>query len=132
MRAFWAPGRVNLIGEFTDLADGLVLPAALELGIRIECVPAERTRLTSDDFPGTSDDAPWDTSRARQAVARGRFRFAPGELADALAALGDAVVRPAAGIAYTAEHEAAMDPPQGQALVDRIAAELDPRGVLAA
>jgi galactokinase len=59
VRAFWAPGRVNLIGEFTDLADGLVLPAALELGIRIECVPAERTRLTSDDSPGTSDDAPW-------------------------------------------------------------------------
>jgi galactokinase len=59
VRAFWAPGRVNLIGEFTDLADGLVLPAALELGIRIECVPAGRTHLTSDDLPGTSDDAPW-------------------------------------------------------------------------
>ena len=30
-RSFWAPGRVNLIGEYTDLAGGLVLPAALDL-----------------------------------------------------------------------------------------------------
>ena len=59
LRAFWAPGRVNLIGEFTDLRGGLVLPAALELGIRIDCAAAERTRLTSDDFAGASDDAPW-------------------------------------------------------------------------
>jgi len=59
LRAFWAPGRVNLIGEFTDLRGGLVLPAALELGTRIDCVVAPRTRLTSDDFPGSSDDAAW-------------------------------------------------------------------------
>jgi len=35
-RRFWAPGRVNLIGEFTDLAGGLALPAAIDLGITIE------------------------------------------------------------------------------------------------
>jgi galactokinase len=27
----WAPGRANLIGEYTDVADGFVLPVALEL-----------------------------------------------------------------------------------------------------
>jgi len=48
------------------------------------------------------------------------------------AGLGDAVVRPTAGIAYTAERTVETDPVPGQALVDRIAAELDPRGVLAA
>jgi galactokinase len=47
-RTFWAPGRVNLIGEFTDLVDGLVLPAALELGIRLDVRPADETRLESD------------------------------------------------------------------------------------
>ena len=79
-----------------------------------------------------SEHAPWDESRARQAAARGRLRFTPGDLAEALAGLGNAVVRPAAGIAYTDEQEGETDPVQGQALVDRIAAELDPRGVLAA
>ena len=58
-RSFWAPGRVNLIGEFTDLAGGLVLPVALDLGIRVDCVASERTLLTSDAFEGTSEDSNW-------------------------------------------------------------------------
>jgi glycolate oxidase FAD binding subunit len=78
------------------------------------------------------DAAVWAESRDRQAAALGRIRFTPGELADVLDGLGQAVVRPAAGVAYTAEGAAEAAPPAGQALVDRIAAELDPRGVLAA
>jgi galactokinase len=36
-----APGRVNLIGEYTDVNDGFVLPAAIDLEIRIGFVPTD-------------------------------------------------------------------------------------------
>jgi galactokinase len=47
-RKFTAPGRVNLIGEYTDLVGGRVLPAATSFGIMLECEPAEQTALRSD------------------------------------------------------------------------------------
>jgi len=74
---------VNLIGEFTDLSGGLVLPVAIDLGVRIECAVAERTLLTSDALGGTSDDADW-----------GRY---VGAVAEELAESG----RPAVGIGGT-------------------------------
>ena len=40
-----APGRVNLIGEHTDYNDGLVLPVAIDLEIRIALIPTEGRRV---------------------------------------------------------------------------------------
>ena len=49
-RSFLAPGRVNLIGEYTDLVGGLVLPVAIGAGITIECEAADRIELVSEGF----------------------------------------------------------------------------------
>jgi galactokinase len=51
VRTFFAPGRVNLIGEYTDLVGGLVLPVAIEPGITLRCVSAGEVRLSSRDAP---------------------------------------------------------------------------------
>src|SRR3954467_14588301 len=32
---FWAPGRVNLIGDHTDYNDGFVMPMAIDCGVSV-------------------------------------------------------------------------------------------------
>ena len=47
-RSFFAPGRVNLIGEYTDLVGGLALPAAIDLGVTLTIEPAAELSIVSD------------------------------------------------------------------------------------
>ena len=47
-RSFFAPGRVNLIGEYTDLMGGVALPAAIGLGVTLTVEPAEELSIVSD------------------------------------------------------------------------------------
>lgn len=56
MRVF-APGRINLVGEHTDYSGGLVLPAAIQLGITVDVhATSDRVEL---ERPSPYADAVW-------------------------------------------------------------------------
>jgi galactokinase len=93
MRAFWAPGRVNLLGEHVDYSGGLVLPAALDLGVRVEGDADARIRLVSDR-ESEAVDLPAGGGHPGEAAGWGRYVAA---VAAELATLG----RPAVGFAGT-------------------------------
>jgi glycolate oxidase FAD binding subunit len=79
------------------------------------------------------DPDAWDESRRRQGEAHGVLRFEPGRLAETLAGLDEAVVRPAAGVAYTPGDTVSQGPdPTLELLLERIRLAFDPNGVLAA
>jgi galactokinase len=69
-RRFWAPGRVNLIGEFTDLARGLALPAALDLGITLVAEPAQTIELRSREL---DEDVSLAADGSGEAAGFGRY-----------------------------------------------------------
>ena len=55
---FAAPGRVNLMGEFTDVSEGWVLPFALSMTVQAAVARrADNTVLASTGLPGVSDEA---------------------------------------------------------------------------
>jgi galactokinase len=107
-RRFWAPGRVNLIGDHTDYAGGLVLPIAVDLGIEVSVEAAERIVLVS---AGSTVDVAGDG--AGETDGWGRY---PAAVAAELAELG----RPAVGIAG----ELSTDLPIGAGLSSSAALEV--------
>src|SRR5687767_6599292 len=67
-RVFYAPGRVNLIGEHTDYNDGFVLPSAIDRGTAVAAAARgdRRVRVCSRNFGEDVEfdlDAPGEPAR---------------------------------------------------------------------
>ena len=88
MLATWAPGRVNLIGEHTDYSGGLVLPAAIQLGITVEVASAADEISLTSTRDGVAEPFAADGTGA---AATGWARYGQAVAAE-LAALGRAPV----------------------------------------
>jgi glycolate oxidase FAD binding subunit len=78
----------------------------------------------------------WQESRRRQGAARGRLRFSPADLDDALERVSEGVIRPSAGVAYTADESPRGSEPQGgndasRRLQECVLRAFDPNGTLA-
>lgn len=91
-RQFFAPGRVNLIGDHTDYGGGLALPIAIDAGVIVKGRASQRIELTSALYPERVDvDASGGTSDGWGAL--------PAAVAAELNELG----RPAVGFTGTVE-----------------------------
>ncbi|HEY6328468.1 MAG TPA: galactokinase [Blastocatellia bacterium] len=63
-RLFWAPGRLNLIGEHTDYNDGFVLPMALDRGTLV-AARARPDRVLRIHSANINETAEFDMDRSR-------------------------------------------------------------------
>lgn len=129
VRVVRAPGRVNLIGEYTDFNLGFVLPAAIDLEIRIAYLPTDDRQVTLtrlDD--GVSDNFDLDAPRERS----GSFLDYVAGTAWALDGAGltmtglrgviTTTLPPSAGLSSSA----AIELTSAWALLDEAAASVDP------
>jgi galactokinase len=88
-RVYRAPGRVNLIGEYTDFNDGFVMPAAIGRNCWVAAAPRADRKLAihSEEFPETFE---WDFAAGEPAPA-GKWSDYPVGVAVLLARSGVAL-----------------------------------------
>jgi galactokinase len=129
IRVVRAPGRVNLIGEHTDYNDGFVLPAAIDLEIRIAYLPSgdDRVELTRLD-DGSRDSFRLQSGRARGGTWLDYVAGTAWSLAETEAPLKGlrgvvaSTLPPNAGLSSSAAIELAS----AWAMLDDVAGDVDP------
>jgi galactokinase len=132
IRVVRAPGRVNLIGEHTDYNQGLVLPAAIDLEIRIAYLPTddrhvELVRLDGGERGGFDLDAlPAKAGRWLDYVVGTAWALDEAGLAlTGLRGVIASTLPPGAGLSSSAAIELAS----AWALLDDPATTIDPFGL---
>jgi galactokinase len=117
MRAFRAPGRVNLIGDHTDYNDGFVLPLAIdrECVVRIDPPTADSVVVRSEQLAGAvsvpadgSVDPAALTGWGRYVAGVVRVLAQRGRPAVGIEATVSSTVPPAAGLSSSAALEVAL------------------------
>lgn len=132
-RVFFAPGRVNLIGDHIDYSGGLVLPMALDRGTLLLARPRTDTviRAASMDLPGVHEADLSDTSFRREhewfayilgvldvlrqeghSLERGMDLLLAGDIPNGAGLSSSASVELAAGVAFNAFGGFSLTPTQ--------------------
>ncbi len=126
-----APGRVNLIGEFTDFNDGFVLPMAIERRTVIAAAPNGTGQVTLHS-EATGESFSFDLSEPLRPLAKGRWSNYPigvlaGFLEHGLHVKGfDALICSGVPIGAGLSSSAALETAMASLLEVLAGAELDP------
>src|SRR5262249_7775915 len=128
-RAFWAPGRVNLIGEHTDYNDGLVLPIAIDRGTMV-AARRRNDRQVNRHRMNLDEAAEFDLDGPRRSRAGSWVDYVEG-IARSLEARGawltgaDLVIQSTVPVGAGLSSSAALEMSVGMALLSIAGLEMD-------